>query len=161
MGKEQRIDDIAKATHKSFPYFEEQWDELQEDAKEPYRNFAHQINALLPQGDSEGLLTPEEQRPFVKARIVGYGDIEVTEEHWDIDGLLKAQRDLTLSLLPKGDEEGLVDINAILEELGKEDKPRTIMDDFIEIRNRQRDLTASIYQQKIAEMCKGCKYGKH
>jgi len=40
---------------------------------------------------NELLLTVGEQRPFVEAKIVGYGDVEVTEEHWDIDGLLKAQ----------------------------------------------------------------------
>lgn len=52
---------------------------------------------------SEQLLTPEEQKPFLQSARVGYGDIEVDEEHWDIDGLLKAQHAKSLKL--KMDEE--------------------------------------------------------
>ena len=44
------------------------------------------------------LLTHREQSPFFTTRKMEYGDVTITEVEWDIDGLCKAQRDLTASI---------------------------------------------------------------
>ena len=44
------------------------------------------------------LLTDKEVKPFTQSAFVEYGNSgKIEEEHWDIGGLLKAQRDLTAS----------------------------------------------------------------
>ncbi len=44
------------------------------------------------------LLTSEEIKPFCKRSRERYGDIDIIEDHWDIDGLLKAQDVKTASI---------------------------------------------------------------
>jgi len=65
----------------------------------------------------ECLLAPEAQRPFAKLEQIGYGDITVTEEHWDIDGLLKAQLEHAIPIIRKAERERVIavinDLNSI------------------------------------------------
>jgi hypothetical protein len=55
----------------------------------------------IPVGSKEpetGLLTDYEAAQFTKSEIVHYGDTPVDEQHWDIEGILKAQSAKTAAL---------------------------------------------------------------
>lgn len=117
MTEEQRIEEIKKILKSDLVVNVEEaidtseLDERYEEAIDKRARFinqvlthlfsSRQISKLLerPQGDDKGLLTDEEKKVYHHTHQYQVGDEitglhTITEDDWDIDGLLKAQRDL-------------------------------------------------------------------
>jgi hypothetical protein len=87
----------------------------------------------------DGILSPETQKQFIHTMKNSYGDITITEQDVDIDGLLKAQRTLDTKLLTgilKAEYDKTISardkewIDAIEKCIGKETFPKRFPEDW-------------------------------